>query len=412
MIQTLSCASTDTPMVWPRIQWLGRGLGHIGSTSNRGAMVVAAGGPLGEHVRPDPQPAERSQERSAYVQIAFHAVTPFVDREFWAREPVYSHRHPWSTLDSESSGADDSCGRSTMQSAPALQEHAIRFDEPVRSLLRTKGRNQVWSVTPDETVYRAIEMMSERQIGCLVVLIGGQLAGIVSERDYARKVILKGRSSQETRVREIMTTPALFVTPEKTVADAMRIMTNRRVRHLPVLEGDNVVGMLSIGDLVNWVIDFPAADYQASAQLHSWKLSSLTLGEQKANMGGVASGDKASRHRPHGGGSAVPRTQAARRIFRAGRPLLSRPLRQSASALSLDHQPLSGLRVRLQVLLRALHARVHGAARSGAVRAQDFRQGVRRRAIPRGAARVAARGNRSRSGPRPIPISPRSGATG
>jgi CBS domain-containing protein len=155
-----------------------------------------------------------------------------------------------------------------MQSAPALQEHAARFDEPVRSLLRMKGRNPVWSVTPDETVYHAIEMMSERQIGCLVVLIGGQLAGIVSERDYARKVILKGRSSQETRVREIMTTPALFVTPEKTVADAMRIMTNRRVRHLPVLEGDKVVGMLSIGDLVNWVID-----------------SQQTSGEQKANMG-------------------------------------------------------------------------------------------------------------------------------
>ena len=142
-----------------------------------------------------------------------------------------------------------------MQSAPALQEHAARFDEPVRSLLRMKGKNPVWSVTPDETVYHAIEMMSERKVGCLVVLIGGQLAGIVSERDYARKVILRGRSSQETRVREIMSTPALFVTPEKTVADAMRIMTNRRVRHLPVLESDKVVGMLSIGDLVNWVID-------------------------------------------------------------------------------------------------------------------------------------------------------------
>ena len=141
-----------------------------------------------------------------------------------------------------------------MQSAPALQEYAIRFDEPVRSLLRTKGR-VIWSIGPEESVFQAIALMSEKQIGCLVVLIGGQLAGIVSERDYARKVILKGRSSQETCVREIMTTPALFVTPEKTVADAMRIMTNRRVRHLPVLEGDNVVGMLSIGDLVNWVID-------------------------------------------------------------------------------------------------------------------------------------------------------------
>lgn len=154
-----------------------------------------------------------------------------------------------------------------MQSAPALQEHAIRFDEPVRSLLKSKGRNQVWSVTPDETVYRAIEIMSERQIGCLVVVIGGQLAGIVSERDYARKVILKGRSSQQMQVREIMTSPALFVTPEKTVVDAMRIMTNRRVRHLPVLEGDNVVGMLSIGDLVNWVVE---SQQQTIKHLHNY----------------------------------------------------------------------------------------------------------------------------------------------
>jgi CBS domain-containing protein len=153
-----------------------------------------------------------------------------------------------------------------MQSAPALQEYAIRFDEPVRSLLRTKGR-AVWSIGPEDTVFQAIELMSEKQVGCLVVLIGGHLAGIVSERDYARKVILKGRSSAETRVREIMTTPALFVTPEKTVADAMRIMTDRRVRHLPVLEGDNVVGMLSIGDLVNWVI---TAQQQAIKHLHNY----------------------------------------------------------------------------------------------------------------------------------------------
>ena len=153
-----------------------------------------------------------------------------------------------------------------MQSAPALQENAIRFDEPVRSLLRPKGR-VIWSIGPDDTVFRAIELMSEKQIGCLVVLTGGQLAGIVSERDYARKVILKGRSSQDTRVREIMTSPALFVTPEKTVADAMRIMTGRRVRHLPVLEGDAVVGMLSIGDLVNWVMN---SQQQTIKHLHNY----------------------------------------------------------------------------------------------------------------------------------------------
>ncbi len=153
-----------------------------------------------------------------------------------------------------------------MQSAPAVHEYAVRFDEPVRSLLRTKGRN-VSTIGPDETVFRAIELMSEKQIGCLVVLSGGQLSGIVSERDYARKVILKGRSSQQTRVREIMTSPVLFVTPEKTVADSMRIMTNRRVRHLPVLEGENVIGMLSIGDLVNWVI---ASQQQTIRHLHNY----------------------------------------------------------------------------------------------------------------------------------------------
>jgi len=153
-----------------------------------------------------------------------------------------------------------------MQPAPVLQENAIRFDEPVRSLLRAKGR-VVWSIGPEDTVLQAIELMSEKQVGCLVVLMGGQLAGIVSERDYARKVILKGRSSAQTRIRDIMTTPVLFVTPEKTVADAMRIMTNRRVRHLPVLEGDNVVGMLSIGDLVNWVI---TSQQQTIKHLHNY----------------------------------------------------------------------------------------------------------------------------------------------
>jgi len=153
-----------------------------------------------------------------------------------------------------------------MQPATALQENASRFDEPVRSLLRTKGR-VVWSIGPEDTVFRAIELMSEKQVGCLIVLTGGQVAGIVSERDYGRKVILKGRSSQQTKVREIMSTPALFVTPEKTVADAMRIMTSRRVRHLPVLEGDNVIGMLSIGDLVNWMI---ASQQQTIKHLHNY----------------------------------------------------------------------------------------------------------------------------------------------
>ena len=142
-----------------------------------------------------------------------------------------------------------------MQVAPALREPAIRFEEPVRSLLRSKG-SLVWSVSPDTSVYRAIELMAEKHVGCLVVLSGGQLSGIVSERDYARKVILMGRNSMQTLVREIMTKPVLFVTPEQTVDEAMRLMTSRRVRHLPVLEGEKVIGVLSIGDLVNWVISW------------------------------------------------------------------------------------------------------------------------------------------------------------
>jgi signal-transduction protein with cAMP-binding, CBS, and nucleotidyltransferase domain len=140
-----------------------------------------------------------------------------------------------------------------MQSATALSETSIRFSEPVRTLLRKKG-GVIWSIGPDATVYEAIEMMSLRQIGALVVLSAGQLLGIVSERDYARKVILKGRNSQQTRVREIMTVPVLYVTPEKTIDECMRLMTTRRVRHLPVLERESVVGVVSIGDIVNWII--------------------------------------------------------------------------------------------------------------------------------------------------------------
>ncbi len=137
--------------------------------------------------------------------------------------------------------------------ATASAESKIRFDEPVKSLLRQKARG-VWSISSEAAVYEAIEQMSEKHVGALVVLTAGKLTGIVSERDYARKVILKGRQSRDTRVREIMSTPVLYVTPEQTIDECMRLMTSRRVRHLPVLEGDTVVGMLSIGDLVSWII--------------------------------------------------------------------------------------------------------------------------------------------------------------
>ena len=140
-----------------------------------------------------------------------------------------------------------------MPFATSVAPSAVRFDEAVRNLLRAKSP-AVWSISPEATVYRAIEMMSEKQVGALIVLSGGQLAGIISERDYARKVILRGRNSHETQVREIMSTPVLYVNPKQTVDECMQLMTTRRIRHLPVLEGETVIGMLSIGDLVNWIV--------------------------------------------------------------------------------------------------------------------------------------------------------------
>lgn len=123
----------------------------------------------------------------------------------------------------------------------------------VGELLDIKGHG-LWSVTPDDSVYDAIKLMDEKGIGALVVLRDGALVGVLSERDYARKVILKGRSSSDTRVKEIMSTQVYYTFPSQTVDDCMIIMSERRIRHLPVLKGDEVVGMVSIGDLVRDII--------------------------------------------------------------------------------------------------------------------------------------------------------------
>ena len=123
----------------------------------------------------------------------------------------------------------------------------------VQHLLESKGR-EIISVTADASVLDAIILMAERGIGSLLVMSGDQLHGIVTERDYARKVIVKGRSSKTTSVAEIMTKDIFTTTPQETVNRCMNVMTQRKIRHLPVLDGDTVIGMISIGDLVQAII--------------------------------------------------------------------------------------------------------------------------------------------------------------
>jgi CBS domain-containing protein len=124
----------------------------------------------------------------------------------------------------------------------------------VCDLLNSKG-GAVWSLTPDATVYEAIDQLSEKGVGALLVMEGKRLVDIVSERDYARKVILKGKASRETYVWEIMSQPVICVPPECTVEQTMALMTEKRVRHLPVVEDETVVGVISIGDVVRAIIE-------------------------------------------------------------------------------------------------------------------------------------------------------------
>jgi len=123
----------------------------------------------------------------------------------------------------------------------------------VRQLLQAKG-GQIYTIGPDARVFDALKLMAEREVGALVVMEGGTLAGIISERDYARKVILHGKSSHDLQVRDIMTAKVITVHPGQTVEECMALMTEKRIRHLPVTDGERVIGMLSIGDLVKAVI--------------------------------------------------------------------------------------------------------------------------------------------------------------
>jgi CBS domain-containing protein len=132
----------------------------------------------------------------------------------------------------------------------------MKFTDSVDLILKQKPGN-VWSISPEQSVYEAIQEMAEKQVGALLVIKERALVGIISERDYARKVILMGRSSKNTQVNEIMTSPGVYVTLTNTLDECMALMTEHRIRHLPVMKGQKgqeVVGILSIGDLVKWII--------------------------------------------------------------------------------------------------------------------------------------------------------------
>lgn len=123
----------------------------------------------------------------------------------------------------------------------------------ISEILETKGQ-VVWTVAPETSVFDAIQLMANKNIGALIVSEGGRVIGVVSERDYTRKVVLHGKSSKSTQVREIISGNVISVTPDHTVAECLRLMTDNRVRHLPVLAEGKLAGVVSIGDLVNWII--------------------------------------------------------------------------------------------------------------------------------------------------------------
>jgi CBS domain-containing protein len=123
----------------------------------------------------------------------------------------------------------------------------------IGEILNHKGSN-AWSISPEATVLEAVQMMADKNVGALLVTENGRLVGIISERDYTRKVVIKGKASKTTAVKEILSSHVIHVTPAHTVQECLRLMTDHHFRHLPVLEGDRIAGIVSIGDLVNWII--------------------------------------------------------------------------------------------------------------------------------------------------------------
>jgi CBS domain-containing protein len=136
----------------------------------------------------------------------------------------------------------------------------------ISEILNHKGTT-AWTISPDATVFEAIQMMADKNIGALLVTESDKLVGIISERDYTRKVMLKGKASKTTAVKEILSSHLILVTPSHTVEECMRLMTDHHFRHLPVLDGDRIAGIVSIGDLVNWII---SAQQSAISQLQTY----------------------------------------------------------------------------------------------------------------------------------------------